>query len=44
MCFDGPARTAVHEIDVMYYCYYNNVHRAHEAAHMFGRAGPGRGP
>jgi len=26
------------------YCYYSDVHRAHEAAHVFRRAGPGRGP
>ena len=34
MCVDGPARTAAHH--VVYYCYcYYDVHRAHEAAHVF---------
>ena len=29
----------------MYYCqYYYDTQRAHEAAHVVSRAGPGRGP
>ena len=27
-----------------YYYYFYAVYRAHEAAHVFRRAGPGRGP
>ena len=33
MRFDGPARTAAH--DMWYYCYYYDVHRSHVAAHVF---------
>ena len=44
-CFHGPVRTAAHEIWCMYYCYYYyDIQPAHGAAHVFARAGPGRGP
>ena len=30
---------------VLYCCYYQyDIHPAHEAAHVFSQAGPGRGP
>ena len=35
MCYDGPTRTAAHEMWCTT-CYYDDdVHRAHEAAHVF---------
>ena len=42
MCFHGPVRATADE-HVVYSCYYYYIDPAHETAHVFSRAGPGRG-
>ena len=38
--YDGPGRAVAHEM----WALYGPLHPAHDAAHVFSWAGPGRGP